>query len=68
MSNISADLATQVLETCIKLRGNDDFKKTMQDVIVDIRKLCKAEQCCILLMDEYEKTAFEYCSDKHFNG
>lgn len=61
MSNISADLATEVLETCIKLRGNDDFKKTMQDVIVDIRKLCKAEQCCILLMDNYEKTCSVLC-------
>ena len=61
MSNISADLATAVLETCIKLRGTADFKTTMQDVIVDIRELCKAEQCCILLMDSYEKTCSVLC-------
>ena len=56
MSNVSADLASEVLETCLKLRGAEDFKTTMQDVIQDIRKMCRAEQCCILLMDEYEKT------------
>ena len=61
MSNISADLATAVLETCIKLRGAADFKTTMNDVIVDIRELCKAEQCCILLMDSYEKTCSVLC-------
>ena len=56
MSNISADLASQVLETCLKLRGAKDFKASMQEVIVDIRDMCKAEQCCILLVDTYEKT------------
>ena len=61
MSNISADLATAVLETCIKLRGAADFKTTMKDVIVDIRELCKAEHCCILLMDYYEKKCSILC-------
>ncbi len=56
MSNVSADLASEVLETCLKLRGAEDFKTAMQDVIKDIRKMCTAEQCCILLVDEYEKT------------
>ncbi len=61
MSNISADLASQVLETCIKLRGAGDFKASMQDVIVDIREMCKAEHCCILLVDSYEKTCTVLC-------
>ena len=61
MSNISAELASQVLETCIKLRGAGDFKASMQDVIVDIREMCKAEHCCILLVDSYEKTCTVLC-------
>ena len=61
MSNISADLAKAVLETCIKLRGAVDFKAAMQDVIVDIRDLCKAEQCCVMLIDTYEKTSSILC-------
>ena len=66
MSNISADLASQVLETCIKLRGSKDFKASMQEVIVDIREMCKAEQCCILLVDNYEKKCSVLCES--FSG
>ena len=61
MSSITADLASAVLETCIKLRGTRDFTATMQEIIVDIRELCKAEQCCILLMDTYEKSCSVLC-------
>ena len=55
MSNISAELAQEVLETCIKLRGAADFHKAMDEIIVDIRELCKAENTSILLLDTYEK-------------
>ncbi|MBR4342607.1 MAG: sensor domain-containing diguanylate cyclase [Lachnospiraceae bacterium] len=61
MSNVSYDLAADVLETCIKLRGATDFKKAMQEVIVDIRELCKAEHCSILLLDTYEKKYSTLC-------
>ncbi len=56
MSQISADTATSVLETCIRLRGTTDFKATMQDIIKDIRELCEAEHCCILEMEELERS------------
>ena len=61
MSNLSQEIASAVLETCIKLRGTTDFKKGMQDVMVDIRELCKAEHCCVLLMDNYEKKCSVLC-------
>lgn len=61
MSTLSADLASAVLETCIKLRGAADFRDTMQEVIKDIRILCKAEHCAILLMDHYEKSCYKFC-------
>ena len=61
MSNVSQELASDVLETCIKLRGATDFKKAMQEVVVDIREMCKAEHCCILMIDTYEKTCSILC-------
>ena len=61
LSNISAEVASSVLETCIKLRGAIDFKKTMNEVIADIRDLCGAEHCCILLMDHFERSCSVLC-------
>ena len=51
MANISYEIASDVLSTCIKLRGTTDFKKVMADVIKDIREVCRASYCCIMLMD-----------------
>ncbi|MBR5116525.1 MAG: sensor domain-containing diguanylate cyclase, partial [Lachnospiraceae bacterium] len=56
LSNISNEVATAVLDTCIRLRGTSDFKSTMKDVIIGIRDLCDAEHCCILLMNELERS------------
>ena len=61
MSNISGEKASAVLETCIKLRGTGDFRRTMQEVIEDIRELCDAEHCCILTMDTYERKCGVMC-------
>ena len=63
MSDIDPELASAVLETCIKLRGTGNFQAAMQEVIKDIRQLCKAEQTCILLTDGYEKTTSVLCTD-----
>ncbi len=55
VSEISDKIASSVLETCIKLRGTNNFKETIQEIVADIRELCDAEQCCILLMDEMNR-------------
>ena len=55
MSGISDEIAASVLDTCIKLRGTNNFTATMKEVISDIRDLCDAEHCCILLMDELNR-------------
>jgi diguanylate cyclase (GGDEF)-like protein len=51
MADLSADTASNVLNTCIKLRGSGDVKQTFQEVIEDIRKICGSDDCCILLTD-----------------
>ena len=56
MSGISEETASSVLDTCIKLRGTNNFKATMEEIIRDIRELCDAEHCCILALDELNRT------------
>ena len=61
LSTISADIASAVLETCIKLRSPDDFKVIMKDICEDIRDLCDSEHCCILLMDNAKRSCSVLC-------
>ena len=51
MTQTSYETASDVLKTCLKLRGTTDFRKTMGDVVYDIREICKAQFCCIMLID-----------------
>ena len=60
-SSVSADVAGMVIGTCIKLRSAKDFKVSIGEVIADIREMCKAEHCCILLMDHYERKCSVLC-------
>ncbi len=61
MSTISAEIASAVLETCIKLRSPDDFRETMNSICKDIRDLCDSEHCCILLMDTEKRACSVLC-------
>ena len=56
MSNTSASTASAVLNTCIKLRGATNFHHTMDEVISDIRKICDAQSCVVLLTDNETRT------------
>ena len=56
VSNISGDIAAAVLETAIALREAKDFKVAMQAAVGDIRRLCEAKYCGILLMDTEKET------------
>ena len=51
ISNISPDIASSVLQICMKLRSSSDFTVSIGEVIKDIRDLCDAEHCCILHTD-----------------
>ncbi len=58
MSGVASDTAASVLETCIKLSGTTDFKATIKDVTEEIRDLCHAEHCCILVMNEFDRSCY----------
>ena len=51
MTEVSYETTAAVLSTCVKLRGTDDFEKTIQEVISDIREICGARHFCLLQMD-----------------
>ncbi|MCR4655964.1 MAG: EAL domain-containing protein [Lachnospiraceae bacterium] len=55
-NNISSDVAASVLDTCIRLRGTNDFRATMKDVVTGIRELCDAEFCCIMIMNDFDRS------------
>ena len=63
MSNVSGALASAVLETSLKLSGARDFETAMGEVIKDIRALCEAEYCFILLMDTHQRKSRVLCRD-----
>ena len=65
MSNTSASTASEVLNTCIKLRGTTNFQHTMDEVISDIRKLCDAQSCVILLTDDENRTCSALCESRN---
>lgn len=61
MSDISLSTSQEVLKTCIKLHGTNDFRKTMDEIIGDIRALCDSKRCCILLTDFQERKCSVLC-------
>ena len=65
ISDISSETASSVLDTCIRLRGTNDFRSTMKDVISGIRELCDAEFCCILVMNELDRSCYVLCACFH---
>ena len=66
--DLSYESANDVLRTCIKLRGTRDFRGTMDEVIEDIRHICEAERCCIMLMDHETRTASMLCEASRKNS
>ena len=63
MADLSYDTASDVLKTCIKLRSTADFKDTMDTVIRDIREICDASTCRILLTNFHERKCSILCED-----
>jgi diguanylate cyclase (GGDEF)-like protein len=52
MTDVPPDVSKAVLDSCIKLHGTKDFKETINEVIKDIRDICQARRCCVILVDE----------------
>lgn len=61
MIELAPDIAASVLKTCVKLHRTDDFRQSMNDIIADIREMCGAMHCCILLTDQSERQCSLLC-------
>ena len=53
-SGYSGRTHEDVLKTCIKLHQANDMKKIMQEVVNDIRFICKADVCSVLLQNVHD--------------
>ena len=51
----TSQAANDVLKTCIKLHKANNLKDAMENVISDIRLICKAEGCTVLLLNNDEE-------------
>lgn len=62
MLNLSAETSSAVLKTCIKLKGSKDFESSVDEVLSDLREMCDAERCSILLKDDKKRecSVFKY--------
>ena len=58
---LSPETSASVLQTCIKLNNTTDFRTTMAEVAEDIRALCAAQRCCVLLTDQTQRTCSVLC-------
>lgn len=56
MSNLSQDVASSVLNTCITLSNSTDINTTLADVVKDVREICGAMICCILAVNPIDRT------------
>ena len=67
LTDISTETAGNVIKTCLMLRETNDFQKTMNAVVKDIREQCGAKGCCILLTD-FEKRQYSILSESFDTG
>ena len=63
-SGKSSTTSEDVIKTCIKLNSTDDFEKAMQSIIHDIRLICRAEVCSIMLADIEKETFSVIATDR----
>lgn len=56
LSNIAPDVASFVLQSCIKLYSTSDFRTSIDETIDYIRQLSKANRCCLLITDFNART------------
>lgn len=51
----TSQTSNDVLKTCIKLHKANNLKEAMESVISEIRRICKAEGCTVLLLNNDEE-------------
>ena len=67
LATTTNDMQTKVLNAALKLANTDDFKLSLKGVTREIRKICNASFCCILLVDDLKKELEILAEDRELN-
>ena len=62
MSNLSAEAAPFVLQTCINLRGSENFLEGLNTVVSDIRERTDSFSTCIFMIDKDKERFAPLCA------
>ena len=68
LANPVGDVYSKVLNTTLQLSNTGDFKTSLKNVTREIRKICNALFCCILLVDEEKKELNVLAEDRDLNS
>lgn len=68
LANPNGDIYSKVLNTTLQLSNSGDFQTSMNNVTREIRKICKALFCCILLVDNERKELQVLAEDREPNS
>lgn len=68
-ASLAADTATNALEISLKLgkANKENIRQVFNDIIEDIRRICSAEHCSIILSELEERKYINFC-EATFNG
>ena len=64
LSNASNEIANNVLKTTLQLSNSLDFIDSLNNVVRDIREMCNAQFCCILIIDEAKRKVIPLAEDR----
>lgn len=67
-SNARSLVASEVLKATIQLNDTTDFKGSVNKVVKDIREMCNADFCCILLYDEIKEKIDVLAEDRDLSS
>lgn len=62
LSKVSVETAPMVIQTCINLRGSENFYESMNTVISDIQKNTQSFCSCIIMIDKEKRKYAPLCS------
>ena len=68
LSSATNAIAARVLKTTLQLSNTSDFKLSLHNVIKDIREMCNATFCCILLIDKIKEELNVLAEDRDLNS
>ena len=67
-SSQSDTVSSDIIKCCVKLHSTNDFNKTMDEIISDIRLICRADVCTIMLREQTTGLFTECCTSVDKNS